>query len=182
MMKRFALVVACMLVATASGAAPKNVKPKNPTISGAALVTLMREASAGAKIPRGATITGVRPSSIEVAPYDAVTAVVTPPARKAGTITTPATLVFTSAGAIVARAPVTIEIDVPASAVAWDCAKGAPLVLVVQRGLVEVTSQAVAGADADVGDQIPVMLRPSGRILKAQLTAKDRAVAVEGAQ
>jgi hypothetical protein len=50
---------------------------------------------------------------------------------------------------------------------------------VVSRGLVEVTTPAVTSADADIGDVVQVLLRPSGRALRAELVAKDRALALE---
>jgi hypothetical protein len=42
-----------------------------------------------------------------------------------------------------------------------------------------VSTPAVTAGDADVGDVVQVLLRPSGRALRAQLVAKDRALAVE---
>ncbi len=49
----------------------------------------------------------------------------------------------------------------------------------VRRGLIEVSTQAVTSADGDIGDVVQVLLRPSGRALRAQLVARDRSIAVE---
>jgi hypothetical protein len=57
--------------------------------------------------------------------------------------------------------------------------RGGALTLVVRRGLVEVTSAAVAGADADIGNILQVTLRPSGRTVRARLVEKDLAELVE---
>jgi flagella basal body P-ring formation protein FlgA len=64
----------------------------------------------------------------------------------------------------------------------FELVKGAPVTLVVRRGLVEVTAPAVLSVDADVGDIVQVLLRPSGRAMRAHLVAKDRAVALEDGQ
>jgi flagella basal body P-ring formation protein FlgA len=54
--------------------------------------------------------------------------------------------------------------------------KGAAITLVVKTGLVEISTKAVANDNADVGDTLPVMLRPSGKVVRAKLIAKDRAL------
>ena len=51
--------------------------------------------------------------------------------------------------------------------------------LVVRKGLVEVSIAGVAGSDADVGGVLPVVLRPSGRVLRARAVDRDHALALE---
>jgi hypothetical protein len=60
-----------------------------------------------------------------------------------------------------------------------DVAKGATITLLVRRGLVEVSIGAVAGADGDTGGILPVLLKPSGRVVRARIVDKDHAVALE---
>ena len=55
---------------------------------------------------------------------------------------------------------------------------GLAITLVIRRGLVEVSSAGTAGADADVGDLVPVVLSPSGRTISARLEDADHALAV----
>ncbi len=50
----------------------------------------------------------------------------------------------------------------------------------VRQGLIEVRIGASAGADANIGDMLPVVLRPSGRVLQARLIEPTVALAVEG--
>ncbi|MBX3186768.1 MAG: flagella basal body P-ring formation protein FlgA [Labilithrix sp.] len=169
------------------GRTPVRVQPRpQPTTRAAApgeLAAIVRTAlaSSSAKLPKGATITGVRAAAaveLPLAPAR-VTIDVTPPPRRAGPSVAPAVLSFWGEESVIARVPVSIDLTVPPEALAPDVPKGSALVLVVRRGLVEVTAPAVAGADADVGDVVQVLLRPSGRALRAKIVAKDRAVAVD---
>lgn len=149
------------------------------------LVAIVREAiaSSGAKLPRGATLTRVRSATSVDLPNSStrVTIEVTPPPRRAGAVVVPAVLSFWKDENVTARVPVTIELSIPADALVRDVSKGSPLVVVVRRGLVEVSAPAVSAADGDIGEVIQVLLRPSGRALRAKLVAKDRAVAVDEA-
>ena len=147
-------------------------------------ITRAALAASGARLPKGATVTAVHATAaVEVpATRDRVTIEVTAPARRAGSVSTPALLTFWKAADITARLPVIVELSVPPEALVFEVVKGAALSLVVRRGLVEVTAPAVLAVDADVGDVVQVLLRPSGRALRAQLVAKDRAVAVDDAR
>jgi hypothetical protein len=100
--------------------------------------------------------------------------------KKAGPFMTMAVLSFFGADAeVLARVPVPIELGVSADAITFDTSRGNPLTLVIRRPLVEVRIGAFAGADADIGDPVPVQLRPSGRVVRARLLSKDEALAVE---
>ncbi len=139
--------------------------------------------SASVRLPKGATLLSARPSAgsnveIPIAP-SRVSIDLTPPARRAGPITATAVLVFWKDEEVSARVPLHLDLSVPHEALVYDVPKGGSIVLVVRRGLVEVSAPAVASADADIGDVVQVLLRPSGRALRAKIIAKDRAVAVE---
>jgi hypothetical protein len=187
-MRSFLLVLA--LVAGSAGTAQAvptaPAKPKttrHPVAN--ELTELARNAIATSSVhlPKGATLVAARPSAgaavdIPVAP-SRVTIDVTLPPRRAGTIMTTAVLVFWKDADVSARVPLHLELSVPPEALLFDVPKGGVLTLVVRRGLIEVSTQAVASADGDIGDIVQVLLRPSGRVLRAQIVAKDRAVAVE---
>jgi len=135
------------------------------------------------RLPKGARVLAARPSAasdvlVPIAP-SRVTIDLTPPARRAGSVSTTGVLVFWKDAEVSARIPLHIDLSIPAESLVFDVPKGGVVTLLVRRGLVEVSAQAVTAADADVGDVIQVLLRPSGRALRAELVAKDRAVAVE---
>ena len=137
--------------------------------------------TSGARLPKGATVATARTAAsveVPIAP-SRVTIDVTTPARRVGTVQTTATLSFWNESELTARLPVSLELTVPPGALIYDVSKGGSVTVVIRRGLVEVSAPAVASADGDVGDVVQVLLRPSGRALRAQLIAKDRAVAVE---
>lgn len=147
------------------------------------LAELARNAisSGSIRLPKGAVVSGARPTADAQMPIATtrVTIEMTPPPRKAGKVVATAVLVFWKESDIAGRLPIAIELSVPPEAMIFDVAKGASLTLVVQRGDVEVSAPAVTSADADVGDVVQVLLRPSGRAFRARIVAKDRAVAVE---
>jgi len=102
----------------------------------------------------------------------------TPPARKPGTVTTAGVLVFWTESRITARLPLRVDVAMAASSLGFDVPRGAPVTLLVRKGLVEVSAPAVTASDADIGDVVNVLLRPSGRSIRAEIIANDRAVAV----
>lgn len=172
------------------GKAPPTAAPVKPAATtrrpvANELTELARTAvtSSGARLPKGAVIVAARPSAggvveIPIAP-SRVTIEVTPPPRRAGAVVATAVLAFWKDADVAARVPLHLDLSVPPEALVFDVPKGGVLTLVVRRGLIEVTTQAVASADGDIGDVVQVLLRPSGRALRAQIVAKDRAVAVE---
>jgi hypothetical protein len=185
------VLLSVLLLAGSAGAAPSKAPPHAtarpaPTtkkLTPSEIERAGREAIAASapRLPKSARIVAIRCATTPEVPIalSKVTIDVTPAPKKAGSIVTTAVLVFWRDADVGARVPITIELDVPASALVSDAPKGTPVTLVVTRGLVEVTAPAVTSADADVGDVIQVLLKPSGRAMKAKLVAKDRAVIVE---
>ena len=168
-------------------AKPTAAKPiattRRPTPNELTEIARTAIATTAAHLPKGATLVAARPSAgaaveVPLAP-SRVTIDVTPPPRRAGTVMATAVLVFWKDAEVSTRVPLHLELAVPPEALVFDVPKGGVLTLVVRRGLVEVSAQAVTSADADVGDVVQVILRPSGRALRAQLVARDRAIAVE---
>jgi hypothetical protein len=144
------------------------------------LGALTREALSRAGLAKGLTLTAVRPTSRAsvAAGWEQVTVSVPKPPRRAGAWATTVMLEFVVAGDRVARVAVPVTFDVSPEAAAPDVAKGDRLTLLVRHGLIEVRVPAHAAAAADVGQTVPVTLRPSGRMVRARLVAKDEAVAL----
>jgi hypothetical protein len=155
---------------------------KTRRLSGAELERLVRDELGRGPLPKGASLVGVRPPASAEAPEGCERTAVEPPPmpRRAGPYAAPVVVTFYCDGAPAARLTVPSNFSLSAEAATPDVARGAPLTLVLARGLVEVATTAVAGGEGDVGAVIPVTVRPSGRVLRARLVAKDRAVAVEG--
>jgi hypothetical protein len=168
----------------AASAAPASpIATRSPVAGELAELARTALSSSVVRLPKGATVLAAHPSSagkvlVPIAPSH-VTIDVTPPARRAGPVTATAVLVFWKDADIAARIPLRLDLSVPPEALVYDVAKGRFVTVVVRRGLVEVTAPAVASSDGDVGDVIQVLLRPSGRALRAEIISKDRAVAVE---
>jgi hypothetical protein len=132
-------------------------------------------------LSRGATLAAVKaPRSADVPDgFDSVRVEIGKPPRRTGSFLTTAMLVFNHGSEELARVAVPIELALGADAATPDLAKGAPVKLVVRRGLVEITASALAGVDADVGDTLQVVLKPSGKTLRARLVDREHAEALE---
>ncbi len=144
--------------------------------------TLVRDAVNAKALRRGVTLDAVRADHpIDVIDGWSRVDVDLPRApKKAGPFATVAVLSFFGAEAeVLARVPVPVELSVSTEGTAFDTTRGAPVTLVIRRPLVEVRVGAFAGADADIGDALPIQLRPSGRVVRARLVGKDEALAVE---
>jgi len=74
---------------------------------------------------------------------------------------------------------VPVELTVSPEGAVADVQHGARINLVIRRGLIEVTSPGTAGADANIGSAIPIVIHPSGRIVLAHLEDKDHAIAMD---
>jgi hypothetical protein len=99
--------------------------------------------------------------------------------KKMGTFRTTAIASFYAESEIVARIVVPLELTVTAEGASYDVLRNSPVGLVLRRGCVEVRTTGFAGVDADVGDRLPVQIRPSGRVLRSRLVSKDEAVVLE---
>jgi flagella basal body P-ring formation protein FlgA len=88
-------------------------------------------------------------------------------------------LVFWRDEAVIGRVPVSLDLSVPPEALIWEVPKGASITVVVQRAGIEVSAPAVASTDGDIGDVVSVLLRPSGRSMRARIATRERAIAIE---
>ncbi len=153
---------------------------KMTTLTPASLEQITRTALAKT-LPSGFKVTSVRaPRSVKVAEgWGGVTVSLPKPPRREGTWSTTAMLNLGGGNAPVARVAVPVQLTISTAAAKPDVARGAALMLVVQRGTVEVRVRGFAGADADLGEVFPVQLRPSGRVVRAKLVTPKKAVAVD---
>lgn len=135
----------------------------------------------GRALPKGATLKRVGLDAALDLPSGELqaTAEIPKPPRRQGNFSTQAIVSFAEDGETVAQVAVPIQLTLSAEAATPDVARGATVTLVFRQGLVEVSTPAVATTDADVGETCPVMLRPSGRILRGKLVDKDHVVATE---
>lgn len=141
----------------------------------------IRSALADTKLPRGAMFTNVHAIAIEVPDeFHHVMVDLPPLPRRAGPITAQATVTFVSEGDTpLAKVTMPVDLALPPEAAFAEIARGAPLTLIVRRGLVEVTISATAATDADIGAVFPLTIRPSGRVVRARAVDKDHAVLLE---
>jgi hypothetical protein len=158
------------------------VTRKAKHLAPADVATIVRDAMGSKELGRGVTLASVRADrSFDVADgWTRVDVDVPRAPKKAGPFNTTAIAALYVGDDVIARLPVPVELAVSADGATFDVARGASVMLVVQRTLVEVRTPSFASADADVGDLIVVQLRPSGRAVRARLVTKDTAVAVDG--
>lgn len=174
--------------AAAQAAPPKKipahvrVSRKTRKLSANDVDNAVKTAISSQKLPRGAELIKVRGTATEVADdYDHVNVDLPNVPRKAGPLTVQATVTFVSSenNAPIYRTIVPLDISLPPEAAFAEISKGAPIALVVRKGLIEVSVPAVAAMDGDIGSVVMVTLKPSGRVVRARAIDKDHAVAEE---
>jgi hypothetical protein len=133
-----------------------------------------------ATLDRGAKLAQVRSSAAVLVPdgYDRVSARLKPLPRKAGRLSTSATLTFWEGDNAVADVEVPVDLDLPKSAAEPDIKKGARLTLVISRDLIDIRTAATANSDADIGESLPVTLVGTGKSMRATLLSKSSATPV----
>ncbi len=130
-------------------------------------------------LPRGATIAGVHGTRTSVPDgWTRATCEVPRPPHRTGVVASSASLTFFENEQALWRISVPLDLNLDQDAKLYDLARGSRVTLLIRRGLVEVGAAGTAGADADVGDLVPVILLPSGRTLSARLEDREHAVAV----
>lgn len=154
------------------------VSRKIDVLAAERLRELAADAIVASGLRRGVRLRTVSPpGGVKVATgWQAVTATVPKPPRHEGEWSTTVILAFDAGGQRVARVALPAVFDVSAEGARPDLGKGEPVTLIVRSGLVEIAARAVAGDNADVGDTFPVTLRPSGKVVRARLVARDRAL------
>jgi hypothetical protein len=146
----------------------------------AELDRIVRTSLDASRLPKGANLVLVSGTTVDVPEgYESVAVELPPFPRHAGNVTLGASVSFLLDGASIARITVPVELAIPKEALLPDVTKGAAILLVVRRGLVEVSIGAVAAADGDAGAVLPVLLKPSGRVVRARIIDKDHALSIE---
>jgi hypothetical protein len=150
------------------------------TLQPADVDRLVRE-TLGSKLPRGVALSAVHPGRPLDVPdgWTRATVDVPRPPRRTGPLASTASVVFFEDAQALVRVAVPVDLTLSEEAAIPDLQHGARVTLVVRRGLVEVTSSATAGADADVGAVLPVVLHPAGRIVRARLEDLEHAVMLD---
>jgi flagella basal body P-ring formation protein FlgA len=154
---------------------------KTEVLTAGALEQEIRAAVAKQPLRKGATIVAVKaPKSTEIVAGATSTTVEIPkPPRKAGPLTTTATVTFLAGPSVLARVMVPVDLVLGPEAAQPDVAAKSTITLVVRKGLVEIAAPATATADADVGEIVPVVVKATGRIVQARVVTKERVVALE---
>jgi hypothetical protein len=154
---------------------------RTKTLGTTELETETRRALQGVDIGRGAVLTAARPSASVTIPdgFDAITADVPRPPRRSGKMSTIATLTFHEGDSDLAKVQVPIDIELPKSAAQADVGKGAKVIYVISRGALEIRAMGTSGADGDVGDEIPLTISESGKVLRGKIVRRDPATVVE---
>lgn len=156
---------------------------KMMTLDANAVEKVARDAIGARGLWRGVTLSAVRaPKSVKVADgWDRVEVDISKPPRKKGNHSTRARLTFFQGGEMLTQTAVPIDLALTEEAMVPDVKKGSPVTIVVKRGLVEVTTSAIAQTDADIGSIFPVQLRGSGRVLRVSLQSNGQALVVDDA-
>lgn len=141
---------------------------------------MVRAAIVPAKLTRGVSLGAVHAHAAEIPDgWKTVQAELPRAPRRTGSFSTAVALTLTSDGEAIAHLSVPVELSLSAEAATPDVARGAPVTLVVRRGLVEISAPGVASADADIGGVVPILIRSSGRVINARLFDKEHAAALE---
>jgi hypothetical protein len=147
----------------------------------AELDALVRDSLAPDALHAGVSLHAVRSDhAVDVAEgWTRITVDVPRPPKKVGPFATTAVVTFFQDALTLARLYVPVDLDVDAEGAAYDCPRGHAVTLVLRRDLVEIHVAAQGIADADVGDPLPVKVRDSGKTMRARLTSRDEALALE---
>ena len=156
------------------------VTRKADHLEGVTLDKIIRQAL-DARMPKGASLTAIRMTRPLDVPsgWTRVSAELPRPQRKVGPVSSATTLNFFEGDQPIAMASVPVELNLSDAALVPDVPRGSHLTLVIRRGLVEVSTAGSANVDGDIGDAVPILLKPSGRIVQARIEDKDHAIALD---
>jgi flagella basal body P-ring formation protein FlgA len=101
------------------------------------------------------------------------------PARMKGNVRTAAVAEFELDGAVVARATIPFTIDVSEDAIRPDAPRGTRVAVIADVGSVQITTSAVLGSDARIGDVTTAQIASTNRVVRVRLVRADQAHIVE---
>jgi hypothetical protein len=143
-------------------------------------VAVRADAAVRAALPPGVTLVKLTSRQAVLVPPGTTVASVTPVIpRRVGRHELTLVAELRHDEEIVARAPLSLVVEVSAEAFAPVVRKGDRLTLVVEHGNAKVGATAVAMADADRGDAIWFKVTSTGKMLKAKVASRDVGVVVE---
>lgn len=120
-----------------------------------------------AALPVGVTVRRARATSKAVtSPRASVSAVRVPKLpRREGEHLTTAIIELSNDGQIVARVPLQLSLEIPASAAVAAVTKGARLQLLIESGPARVSATAIALSDGEIGDTLQFRVATTNKIL-----------------
>lgn len=132
-------------------------------------------------LPSGVSVKRAKTSSKAVtAPNASVTSVRVPKLpRREGEHMTTATVELSSDGEIVARIPLSLTLDIPASAAIPDVSKGARVQLMIESGPARVTASAIALNDGEIGEIVQFRVASTQKVLYGKLESSTLARVVQ---
>lgn len=95
--------------------------------------------------------------------------------RRAGPVTTTATVEILHEGSAVRRVPVQLRLDLSERAARPLIARGGVVTLVIERGLASVSARGIALSDAELGQLVPFRVQPTGRVVQARVQSAELA-------
>jgi hypothetical protein len=134
-----------------------------------------------ARLPEGASLKGVvLPNTFLSVPDLRVGEVQMPRLpKRVGSTRLTAVLELVAAGALVARLPVPVEVQLDERATHFDLPRGATLNLVIESGATRVSAAATLINPADVGDVVPCLVLRTRKVLRAKLLTTREASVVQ---
>ena len=163
-------------------AIPATVRVESAAIrtSASELAEVLRPAIAK-QLTTGVSLVKIEPmGELLLPPRAQLRAVTFPkPARMKGNVRTAAVAEFELDGAIVARATVPFTLDVSEDAVRPDATRGTRVAVIANVGAVQITTSALLGSDARVGDVTTAQIASTNRVVRVRLVRADQAQIVE---
>jgi hypothetical protein len=100
--------------------------------------------------------------------------------RRAGALTTSASIEVVHEGSVVGRLPLSLQLVISEGAARPDVLKGSDLTLVIARNTATISARGVAMQDAEIGQVALFKVPLTGKILRARVESSERAVVLEG--
>lgn len=129
------------------------------------------------KLPPGVRLVELQPKAGATLPLLASAGECTLPAlpKRAGSVTTTATVEILHEGSAVRRVPVQLRLELSERAARPLIARGAVVTLVIERGLASVSARGTALSDAELGQLAPFRVQPTGRVVQARVQSAELA-------
>ncbi len=133
------------------------------------------------RLPAGAAIRSLRlPNSLLLVPDLSVSQVQMPRLpKRAGISRLTAVVELTSAGSLIARLPVSMEIEADERATQFALARGSLVNLVIDSGAARISASAALMSPADIGDVVACQVVRTRKVLRARILSSREATVVQ---